>query len=165
MLQNFNPETKRIHITNKITWLNCLLYSKSCDVVEADTASNKRKVKFKEDIAVDIDDKTINLQLEEIQSNNTATTATNINDADDESSKEGIDYDAHNLDEDKGEVVTVAQSGRHVCRPKYGQETGAFTVPERNYYSELEDFDDFDDDEVVPLVPTLIMRLLWLVLG
>ena len=147
----FDPETKRIHVSRDIKWLNRLMYPKSGSSDDpVDSAPEKKQVKFKEEIAVDIDDNAVHLQVQADQSLPTMLDSNNNADdnANDKDEEEGINYDVHKDDEDKGEFVTVTRSGRHVCRPKYGVESGAFSVSEKNYYEALADFDDFDEDEV-----------------
>ena len=102
-----------------------MLYQKSDDIVENETTN--KKLKFKEEIVVDIDDNEIKMQLDAIQSSNVLTPATNasVNKNDDEAPtpnlniEKRINYDVHPLDEDKGEFLTVTRSGRHVWKPKW----------------------------------------------
>ena len=125
------------------------MYPKSSSCNDPVDTTEKKQVKFKEEIAVDIDDNTVNLQVQAQQPHPTNASNNNPDDnASDGDEEEGINYDVHEDDEDKGEFVTVTRSGRYVCRPKYSVEAGSFSVSEKNYYESLADFDDFDEDEV-----------------
>ena len=161
----FDPDTKRIHTTRDVRWLNRWYYT---------VDGNKLKTTVFEEENEDNDDSKMRKGKVEVEYETSLKPSNNLpnipeqNENDEEETSDNDENEEKTQGENENETqlpnpndkgwTTVTRSGRFTKKPDlFNPETGnVFTQAETNYYQLLADTDEFDGNEVAAMAGSTI---------